>query len=195
MNILETPGKKLDRMYNTYLKVKGVRLPIRGRLRCALVYLVANMNKFNHIDDIKAHVSKFHKLTGTDPLQVRHLSTQYGFHIIKEGKYKHKLVTLETPMLGFIPEVRSSSLTNYQWDTMLQKDYTVNGIPTCVNCPNQQGKPLRWKQSEMTIIQKGHCDPRKPLSLDNCIPQCQYCNQAYRNKFVFNKKGLIIELL
>ena len=35
-------------------------------------------------------------------------------------------------------------------------------------------------------------DPRAPLTLDNTIPQCQYCNQTYKDYFVFNEYGRVI---
>lgn len=195
MDANENPGEKLKRLHNIHLKAKGVKLPKRGRLLCALEFLVANMDKFNHIDDIKSHVAKSFILTGSDPLQLRHLSTQKGFHIIKEGRYKHKLKSLEIPCPSFISAARNSELSNEQWETMLLENYTYGGIPSCVNCGSQQGMPLRWKLSEITVIQKGHCDPRKPLSVNNCIPQCQFCNQSYKNNYVFDKRGRVKEVL
>jgi hypothetical protein len=35
-------------------------------------------------------------------------------------------------------------------------------------------------------------DPRKKLDLDNTIPQCQYCNQTYKDYFRFNEYGRVI---
>ena len=36
-------------------------------------------------------------------------------------------------------------------------------------------------------------DPRKSITLDNVIPQCQYCNQQYKNKAIFNKRGIVVD--
>ena len=36
-------------------------------------------------------------------------------------------------------------------------------------------------------------DPRKELSMENVIPQCEICNQQYKNKAIFNEKGYVIE--
>ena len=38
-------------------------------------------------------------------------------------------------------------------------------------------------------------DPRKSLTEDNCVPQCQFCNQRYTDKAVFDKRGQVIKLL
>lgn len=35
-------------------------------------------------------------------------------------------------------------------------------------------------------------NPSKPITLDNLIPQCQICNQAYQDDFVFDIKGRVV---
>ncbi|MDR2545750.1 MAG: hypothetical protein LBD03_09530 [Methanobrevibacter sp.] len=37
-------------------------------------------------------------------------------------------------------------------------------------------------------------DPKKPLTMDNIIPQCSECNRQDRNNFVYNKKGRVIKI-
>lgn len=183
--------KILEHSFKTFLKEKGVKLPRKGKLRCALEYLVQNINKPNHIDDIRKHVEVCgHTLTGTDGLQVRHLSTQNGFYIIKEGRFHHKLITLEQVNPGFIKEKRNITIDNNEWINLLKEyDYM------CVNCGSKEGEKQRWKPTEITKLQKGHMDPRKNLSLSNCIPQCQFCNQRCKDKAVFDKRGQTILLL
>ena len=192
--LFETPGVMLSRMYELHLHSLGVKLPKKGQLRNALEYLVLHMGESKHIDEIKDHVSQTHTLTGTDPLQIRHLSTQMGFYIEKEGRYKHKLVTLETCMPGFIRDKRGTMLTADLWETIKQ-EYSYNGRCCCVNCGSREHESLRWKLTEKTQIQQGHMDPRKPLSYNNVIPQCQFCNQRYKDKYVFDKRGQTIRLL
>ncbi len=43
-----------------------------------------------------------------------------------------------------------------------------------------------------TKLQQGHLNPHKKLTLENSIPQCQLCNQAYKDDFVFNEKGRVL---
>ncbi len=187
----QNPSEKLEESFNQFLKEKGVKLPKKGKLRCALECLVERIGTAIHIDDIRNYVEKCgYKLTGTDGLQVRHLSTQNGFHIVKEGIYKHKLVNLTESHPSYIKEKRNITIDKEGWESLLSEyDYM------CVNCGSKEGGPLRWKKTETTKLQKGHMDPRKDLSLANCIPQCQFCNQRYKDKAVFDKRGQTILLL
>ena len=184
--------KNLKQKWELYLKPLGVKLSNQNTHGgCALLYLYINMGNYIHIDKIKKFVEdKGFTLTGTDPLQVRHLSTQKGFHIDKEGKYKHGLITMEQPCPSFIKEKRVIRLTSEIWNNLL-KEYDYQ----CVNCGSQENKPMRWKKTEITKLQKGHMDPRKELTEANCIPQCSFCNQQYKNKAIFNKRGQVIKLL
>ena len=43
----------------------------------------------------------------------------------------------------------------------------------------------------MIRLQKGHKNPSKPLNIANIIPQCDYCNQTYKNDFIFGDDGRI----
>lgn len=183
-------SKYLDDMYNKYLKNCGIKLPKKGKMRSALEYLVENINKAVDIRDIQSYViSCGYLLKGGDPIQVRHLSTQYGFYIIKENN-KFKLISLIIPYPSFIKDKRNIKITNDSWLNII-KDYDY----MCVNCGSEELKELRWKKTEKTKLQKGHMDPRKSLTEDNCIPQCQFCNQRYTDKAVFDKRGQVIKLL
>ena len=181
------PNKTLTDIYIKNLKNKGVRIPKKGKLRVALDLLFININKGLHIDTIKTHVkNQGFTLKGGDPLQVRHLSTQYGWYIIKEDKYIHKLNSITECLPGFITNKRTSKLNELNWMEM-KKEYEFK----CATCGNIEGKPMRYKKTQITILQQGHMDPRKDLTLDNCIPQCSGCNQPYKNKAIFNKMGQI----
>ena len=182
----------LHQEWELHLKSHGVKLMKQDtHLGCALLYLYMNLEKSIHIDQIKNFVvNKGFILTGTDPLQVRHLSTQKGFHIVKDGRFKHSLVSIKKPTPAFIREKRVIRLTSDIWNALL-KEYDYQ----CVNCGSEEGKPMRWKKSEITKLQKGHMDPRKELTEANCIPQCSFCNQQYKNKAIFNKRGQVIKLL
>lgn len=187
-----TTRKLLVDNYNLYLKAKGVRLPgEKSKLGCALECLVENMGQFNHIDTIREYVvNRGFKLSGQDTLQVRHLSTQNGFNIIKEGINSHQLVNLIDCYPGFIKQKRDIELTDSEWSNLKQEYGDM-----CVNCGSKDGENLRWKLSEKTKLQKGHMDPRLSLNLSNCIPQCQFCNQRYKDKAVFDKLGMVKKLL
>jgi uncharacterized protein YuzB (UPF0349 family) len=53
---------------------------------------------------------------------------------------------------------------------------------------------MRWDKTIVTKLQKGHMDPDKDLTEDNCVPQCGFCNQRYKDKAVFDKRGQVIRL-
>ena len=99
---IQITGLKLE--WETHLKCHGVKW-INGQLGAALQILYENMPNYVHIDTLKKKVVEMGEvLTGTDPLQVRHLSTQYGWNIDKKGKYEHRLVSTTEPLPGFIKE-------------------------------------------------------------------------------------------
>lgn len=179
---------ELKGIYEIHLKSKGVKF-CGGKLGTALTVLYANKGHPIHIDLLKKEVVRLgYEMTGTDPLQVRHLSTQKGWWIEKHGKYEHRLVSVTEVMPGFIAQKRASKLDNENWAKM-KHEYNN----ACVNCGSKDGETLRWDQTKTTVLQQGHMDPRKDLTYDNCIPQCSFCNQQYKSKAVFNNRGFVID--
>jgi len=64
----------------------------------------------------------------------------------------------------------------------------------CATCGSREGEPhFHWSGTK-TILQKSHKDPNKPLKSGNIIPQCQKCNRADRNRWVYDEKGRVIKL-
>lgn len=61
----------------------------------------------------------------------------------------------------------------------------------CAVCGSLENSPHFKNKALITRLEQGHCDPDKPLTVDNCIPICTYCNQVYRNTFIFNKRGFL----
>ena len=62
----------------------------------------------------------------------------------------------------------------------------------CMVCGSLEHEKNLKNSALVTKLEMGHCDPDKPLSASNCIPMCQYCNHVYKNKWVFNRRGIII---
>jgi len=197
--------KKIKVLYEKNLKDKGVKeVSTSNKLYYALEYLFLKQEKEISIDDIKKYVEKKKniKLEGGDPLQVRHLGQQYGYNILKGGdSYKkvkeedkkikkscYMLINLKETYKGFCKFKREGKLTKENWGKLTKK-YNNQ----CVNCGAIEGKPLRWNNNKITVLQQGHMDPRKELSMENVIPQCEICNQQYKNKAIFNEKGYVIE--
>lgn len=61
----------------------------------------------------------------------------------------------------------------------------------CATCGAKEGRPDTRYGQDIVTLQQGHLDPSKPTEQDNIIPQCQFCNRAYRRDFVFDEKGRV----
>ena len=60
----------------------------------------------------------------------------------------------------------------------------------CATCGAREGQPDPRYGGEPVKLQQGHQDPNKPGdNLENIIPQCQFCNRAYKGDFTFDDKG------
>ncbi len=194
------PYKYIIYYYNKYLKNKGCKLPSQTSiLGKALEYLYINIKKENSINDIRKYVSETLKKNlniSADSLQVRHLGLQYGFNILKGldnldnfkiKKSNYLLWNLNKIYTNFYKDKRKEDINKDKW-LEIKKEYGFK----CATCGNEENKPMRYNKNKNTILQKGHMDPRKSLTIDNIIPQCSYCNQNYKNKAIFNKRGIII---
>ena len=125
---------------------------------------------------------------GGDNLQMRHLSTQKGFNITRNGDIL-KLVDLDNCSPSYVHTSRNTDrMTAQTWQTIL-----TNYNNLCANCGSENGSPQRWDPRVVTKLQRGHMDPREALSLHNCIPQCGYCNRQYKDKAVFNIRGVVVD--
>ena len=61
----------------------------------------------------------------------------------------------------------------------------------CATCGAKEGETNPRYGDDIVELQRGHKDPDKPMTLDNIIPQCQFCNRAYRRDYVFDDKGRV----
>jgi len=192
--------KIIELYYNTYLKNKNVKLPKKNSgFWYALSYLYQNKKKEIYIEDIKKYVLRHGiKLTGGDSLQIRHLGLQYGFNILKGNeinpitnkkikKSHYMLLNLTTCHPAYICDKRQCNITKNEWNVIL-KEYDYK----CACCGNKEGEPMRYNKYMICKLQQGHMNPLKSLTCGNVILQCKNCNQQYKNKAIFNKRGYII---
>ena len=133
-----------------------------------------------------------------DVQQARHLAQQSGWYIlsgtrgdyecndlgIKPGEYMLK--TISEPYPSYKNLKRSEALNADSWDE-LKRIYNYR----CATCGSKEGEQNFLYPASITTLQQGHKDPSKPLTLDNTIPQCPFCNRASRNYFVFDNKGRV----
>lgn len=132
-----------------------------------------------------------------DVQQARHLAAQHGWYILSGSRNddrtldvpagEYKLASLEKAYPGFNPRRRAETAGSDYWGA-LKKAYGYR----CACCGSREGRPhLRWPET-VTRLQKGHMDPRKPLEPGNVIPQCESCNQADRDFWIYDDKGRVV---
>lgn len=196
--------KLITQFHEKYLKNLGVKLPKLKNNKneftkdaLTLVYLSIGYPNTRKVS--KYQLTKFIRKyypDVNDVQQARHLGAQSGWWIVAGGRDNivlkmergyYQLYTLEKPYPDFKKGHRLNELSN--WDEIKQK-YGYR----CATCGSQENMPhLHWSGTK-TVLQKGHMDPNKPLELGNIIPQCEKCNRADKNRWVYDEKGRVIKL-
>lgn len=179
--------KELTKLHRQHLAQYGVKLPTKSAHKWVwLAMLYHYKGEYVHKDDISEAVEKVFPSAGKDQ-QVRHLKRDGWYIENKQGT--HALVTLEKPSPEFQTELkrRSGRLSASDFDDIKQ---IFNNC--CATCGAGEGKPnVRYGQ-DLVELQQGHRDPDEPSDdLGNIIPQCQFCNRAYRSDFAFDEKGRV----
>lgn len=104
---------------------------------------------------------------------------------IPSGSYK--LITLKSTHPSFVPNRRAGFTGD--WDTI-----KVRYNYCCASCGSKEGCEHLFRSGVIVRLEKGHMNPNLPLEEGNIIPQCQICNQADRNRWVYDKTGRVIEV-
>lgn len=208
--------KKIVYSYNTYLKVYGVKpvwkefdgdiddfsdeefIDYLDAKELQLIFLYKYINCFVHKDMVSEFVRKFKPNAALDQ-QVRHLGTQLFWYVLNRGaKVPDKdtkvpsgynyLVSIETPNPKAVATAlkRTGRLAARSFEE-LKLVYDCK----CATCGIEEGKK-DTRNGLIVSLQQGHMNPRKALTLNNTIPQCQYCNQQYLDYFLFNEYGRVV---
>jgi len=201
---IESIYKTLFSYHNKYLRKFGVKLPKlydkNGSFTkdgLVLVYLAYDYPKTRIVS--KEELTKFIRTyypNTNDVQQARHLGAQSGWWIVAGGRDNivlsierdsYQLYTLEQPYPGFTKGHRITDTDDWK---KIKEMFQFR----CATCGSQEGKPhLHWHGTK-TKLQKSHKDPNKPLVAGNIIPQCQKCNRADRNRWVYDDKGRVIKI-
>lgn len=165
-----------------------------------LVYLYVNLKTAVSKEELTAFIRNI-GYDVIDVQQARHLAIQNGWYIIsgQRGdvecvKYgvlpgQYMLVSVEKPYPQYTSKKRLEHLNDNSWEE-LKKHYNNR----CVSCGSLENEKNLLYPNSITRLQQGHKDPSKPLTMDNIIPQCQFCNVASRNFFVFDNKGKVVKI-
>lgn len=182
---LEAAYQEASRIYKEHLIHDGVKMPkwntASGYWLAILIHFKPQKIHKDHISDI---VRKYVNVASDQ--QVRHLK-RYGwnlegtggFHCIKDPYKAHSGYTRQLRRQG-------SKLTAKTF-----KDICVNYGNRCATCGARAGEPDPRYGDNNVKLQQGHMDPEKATNLANIIPQCQYCNRAYKDDFTFDDKGRV----
>lgn len=211
--IIEIHYKLID-AYNTYLKPYGIKplwnegfadieidetdIKNLNDKELQMIFLYKYQKCFVHKDLISEFV-RIHKPNAGLDQQVRHLGTQnYWYVLNKKTKVPdsneivpsgyHYLVSIEMPNPKAVKMIlkRANRVSAKSFEE-LKLVYDNK----CATCGFKEGT-VDWRNGKKVILQQGHMDPRKKLTLDNTIPQCEYCNQTYQDYFCFDEDGRVI---
>ena len=190
--------------HQKYLKKYGVKIPnlknnkgFYTKEALILIYLSQNYPKTQKAtkEELTQFIRKYYPNTN-DVQQARHLGAQKGWWILAGGRDnivlslkrgEYQLYTLKKPYPGFKFSRRDAKVLD--WDD-IKKRYSYR----CGTCGSKEGKPhFHWPQTK-TKLQQAHKNPEQPLDNKNTIPQCQKCNRADRNKWVYDDKGRVVKL-
>ena len=195
---LEETYAVLNKAYEEHLKVKGVQLSAfrKGGLytgrSIALIALYLRFGKPVTKNELTKFVRTY--VDGKADVQDgRHLGNTQGWYVLSAQrndvgtetwpKDAYGLMSLTDCYPGFSGH-RVGILEESEWSLLLKKfDYR------CSLCGSEEGKSNLRNKSVVTQLQQGHKDPTKPLSLSNCLPQCQECNRPLGRNFIFDDKG------
>lgn len=163
-----------------------------------LIFLYKHLNCLVHKDMVSEFVRKYIPNAAFDQ-QVRHLGSQYCWYVLNKGA---KIPNTEEKVPSGYNYLFSIEVANPKAVAQALKrtgrlgaqnfyELKIAYSNRCATCGIEEGKK-DIRNEEIVVLQQGHMDPRKPLTLDNTIPQCQYCNQTYKDYFIFNEYGRVI---
>ena len=172
---------------------KGVKIPTEGTQEGdALLYLYNNMGLVVKKKDAEREIFSARGEQSKDLQSLRQLGTQKGFNILQGGHMYQgeKLKRGRYVLLGF-ENVNNFWSFNRRNDSGLDFDSLKEKYDyMCATCGSKEGKPQRYTE-RIVVLEKGHMDPGKPMTMDNIIPQCNDCQTFYKDNAIFNERGQV----
>ena len=163
-----------------------------------LIFLCKHTKCLVHKDIVSKFVRKHIKNAALDQ-QVRHLGSQYYWYVLNKGaKIPDSDITVPS---GYnylfsieLPNPIAVEAALRRVGRLGARDFgelKLAYLRKCATCGIEEGKK-DYRNEEIVVLQQGHMNPREPLTLENTIPQCQYCNQTYKDYFQFNVQGRVV---
>ena len=187
--------KDMERDFNSSpLSKHQIKLPKAGTQKgTCLEYLWLNKGKIVTKSDAEEYVFDTMGRNSKDLQSLRHLGKQDGFNILQGGEVfeGQKLKRGQYVFLGFdrpngfyFSKRRKENFTG-DWSDM-KKEYDN----CCATCGAPEGE--RHKHTnKIVVLEKGHMDPRKAMVDGNIIPQCSWCNQTSKDRWVYDRLGRV----
>ena len=182
--------------YNNVLKVDGVKIPKRNSSKASWLILLKAFETAQVQKEVFGEFAKIENPNASGDQQVRHLKRD-GWYVLGAGdKIPHTQQTI--PAGDYLMVTSRQKHPDYSnqtaGNTLTQAEFekTKNAFGNrCASCGSVEGQPHRYHSTKIVTLHKGHMDPNKPLTKENVIPQCQVCNQSYKDKFIFDKTGKV----
>ena len=198
-NSFEAEFERICREYDRHnwdmLKMRGVKIPQRKptKIFFVLMYFVERVQEVVTKLELTEYLSQYFDDV-KDVQDARHLSKQKGFYILSGqrgegnlGRGEYKLLSLTEPYTGYTSNRRTAIAASSFAE--MKKKYDDR----CATCGDEEGTPGRYFPDSLVKLERGHMDPTKDLTLDNCIPQCSECNKQYKDKFIFDSRGRVVD--
>lgn len=195
---------EIKQNHDLYLKKHNVKMPSlktqKGEYNSKalwLVFLYKHQKYFIHKDLISDFVVSVIPTAAKDQ-QIRHLAED-GWYVLNKGEIVprenikvpsgyHLLFDISVPKPTFL---QSQLKRVGRLGASSFEDLIVVYDNKCATCGAERYKKHPRFPEKVVELQQGHMDPNKPLTLENTIPQCQICNQTYKDYFVFDNNGYI----
>lgn len=140
--------------------------------------------QYVHKNDISVICRRDKPDLGVDQ-QVRHPKRD-GWHLTGTGG-NHQLNPYQPSPEWITAKNRRKGILNATDFDDLKRAYQWR----CASCGAEEGKPNPRYGEDRVKLQRGHKNPENPATIDNTIPQCQFCNRTYRGDFTFDEKGRV----
>jgi len=173
-------------LHREYLQVHEVGLPKEDSNQAIWLATLRHYHPESvHKDRISEIVRRQRPDAATDQ-QVRHLSRK-GWKLVTLKPGEHK-IDWHHPSSDFAnQQARRRGRLQAEDFSDLKKVFGNR----CATCGATEGRPDPRYGDEAVQLQQGHQDPSGSSDLGNIIPQCQFCNRAYKDDFVFDAKGRV----
>ncbi len=184
---LERAYAAIEDIHKRHLHQHGVKLPGKNSYQWIwLAMLHHYQERMVHKDDIAKAVQSIHPDAAQDQ-QVRHLKRR-GWNVT-EAQGWHQLADPYRPSQEYINE---QARRRGRLDAKSFADIRQAFGGRCATCGAVEGEPDPRYGARRVQLQQGHQDPDAAAEDPaNIIPQCQFCNRAYKRDFVFDARGRV----